>query len=614
MRKAGWKGWVRVGLACSATLFACKSAPRARPAPPPTAAGVRAAKPPTPAAQRFPQQPGTVIAEVDGAAVLALAAPAFASVSREQRLVAYWAAQALAAGDALAAEQGYRHNRGIIRVLRGILTRPEVVPAQILPRIRSFARLVYLNHGIHDVETGRKRLPPFSAAELRTAALAAQASGADFGLQGAPLEYALRALDGPLFDPRVAAFRTVHGKDLTESAVNLYDAVTLQDLKSFRERAPGSSQLVKEAGVVSERPYKLPAAADALDRALPYAAPPQRAVIESLSSFLRSGEPDAAARAERSWAEAFGPVDFFAGFFDTSADPRGLKALFGGAVGVADPQRTQALQLDGRRPAEALFLVAAGGAFRPVRTFAITVPEKTALFAAAQAAAAQVGSARLISALAEPRLADGLSRCEPSQRFALLALRELSRTGATVLEEALADVDAQLEGATAFGLMPDAACRELWPQFIALQWLASVAAMTDGDRIEDDHDRAAQLQLWWFTSKGALVERRSGGRTFFTVPDPVRFHAAAAELRELLVQSRAASDSGRLHELLERHATRLDPHLRDEVLSRLTGIPRRVSVLPPRLDPVLRDGVVVDAKAAAVQDLDDQVLRDWARY
>ncbi|HET7788398.1 MAG TPA: hypothetical protein VFL36_20665 [Myxococcales bacterium] len=555
-----------------------------------------------------------MIAEVDGAAVLALAAPAFASVSREQRLVAYWAAQALAAGDALAAEQGYRHNRAIIRILRGILTRPQAVPPQLLSRIRSFARVVYLNHGIHDAATGRKRLPPFSAAELRTAALAAQASGADFGLGGAPLEYALRALDGPLFDPRVAAFRTVHGKDLTESAVNLYDGVTLQDLKSFRERAPRSSQLVKEAGVVSERPYKLPAAANALDRALPYAAPPQRAVIESLSSVLRSGEPDAAALARRSWAEAFGPVDFFAGFLDTSVDPRGRKALFGGAVGVADPERTQALQLEGRRPAEALFLVAAAGAFRPVRIFALTVPEKTALFAAAQAAAAQVGSARLISALADPRFSDGLARCDPSQRFALLALRELSRTGESVLEEALADVQAQLEGPTALKLMPDAACRELWPQFVALQWLASLAAVSEGDPIEDDRARAAQLQLWWFTSKGALVERRSGGRTFFTVPDPARFREVATELRGLLAQSQAAGDSGRLHELLQRHASRLDPHLRDEVLSRLTGIPRRVSVLPPRLDPVLRDGAVVDAQAAAVQDLDDQVLRDWARY
>jgi dipeptidyl-peptidase-3 len=555
-----------------------------------------------------------VIATVDGAAVLALGAPAFASVSREQRLVAYWAAQALAAADQLAAEQGYRHNRGIIRILRGILRRPQAVPDQLLSRIRSFARVVYLNHGIHDSETGRKRLPPFSAAELRTAALAAQASGADFDLHGAALEYALRALDGPLFDPRVAAIRTVHGKDIGKSAVNLYDGVTAQDLEGFRERAPRSSQLVKDFGVVSERPYKLPAAADALDRALPYAAPPQRAVIESLSSFLRSGDPGDEAASERSWADAFGPVDFFAGFFDTSADPRGRKAFFGGAVGVADTERSEALQLPGRRSAEALFLVAAGGAFRPVRTFALTAPDKTALFAAAQEAAEQVRSARVISALADPRFSEGLARCAPSQRFALLALRELSRTGNDVLDEALADLSAHLSAADASGLMPEGTCRELWPQFAALQWLTSVAAVEEGDRIEGDRERAAQLQLWWFTSKDALVEHRSGRNPYFTVPDPARFRALATELRDLLLQGRAEGDSGRLRDLLERHASRVDAQLRDEVLSRLSGVPRRVDVLPPRLDPVLRDGAVVDARAVAVENLDDQVLRDWARY
>ena len=48
---------------------------------------------------------------------------------------------------------------------------------------------------------------------------------------------------------------------------------------------------------------------------------------------------------------------------------------------------------------------------------------------------------------------------------------------------------------------------------------------------------------------------------------------------------------------------------------RLADVPRRVAVLPPRLDPVLDSGgKVVDAQATAVQDLDEQILRDWAAY
>src|SRR5204863_4990307 len=116
-----------------------------------------------------------VIADVDGIAVLALEAPQFTSLSREQRLVAYWTAQAVLSGDWLAYEQSYRRNLEIVRLLRGILSRPQVVPSGVLARIRDFARAIYLNHGLHDVETGHKLAPIFTAPELRLAALAAQA-------------------------------------------------------------------------------------------------------------------------------------------------------------------------------------------------------------------------------------------------------------------------------------------------------------------------------------------------------------------------------------------------------------------------------------------------------
>ena len=147
--------------------------------------------------------------------MLALAAPHFADLPRDQRLVAWFASQAAAAGDPIAAEQGYRRNLPVIRLLRGILSRPQVVPGSLLSRIRAFARLVYLNHGLHDVETGRKQAPGFTASELRIAALAASAAGADLGLGGARLELALRALEGPIFDPQLDAQRTVHGADLS---------------------------------------------------------------------------------------------------------------------------------------------------------------------------------------------------------------------------------------------------------------------------------------------------------------------------------------------------------------------------------------------------------------
>jgi len=118
-----------------------------------------------------------------------------------------------------------------------------------------------------------------------------------------------------------------------------------------------------------------------------------------------------------------------------------------------------------------------------------------------------------------------------------------------------------------------------------------------------------------FAAVLALVERHVGGRRYLSVPDAGRFHSAAQELLALLGQIQSAGDAARWRELLDRHASRADPQWRDDVIARLQGVPRRVAVLPPRLDAVLdAEGNVVDAQAVPVPDLDEQMLRDWAGY
>src|SRR2546428_719705 len=258
MRRGGRSGWAGMSAGLAVAAFAsCRSAPRTAPA------------------TAIQPQPSP-----------APAAPHFADLPRAQLRVACLAARAPAGGAPAAAERAYRRTLRVIGLLREIFPRPQVVPASLLSRIRAFARLVYLNHGLHDAETGRKQAPGFTASELRIAALAASAAGADLGLGGAGLEYAVRALEGALFDARLDAQRTVHGADLTASAGNFYEGVTLRDLQGFPEQAPLHSRVVKQGGVVVERVYRLPAAADALGSALPYSAPPQRVVFEPLAAFF----------------------------------------------------------------------------------------------------------------------------------------------------------------------------------------------------------------------------------------------------------------------------------------------------------------------------------------
>lgn len=599
--------------AVSLAFVGCRTAPAVeKPAP-----VSRAAPEPPPQAQ-FPAQPGSVIASIDGTDVLALSAPAFASLPRDQRMLAYWTAQAASAGDRVTLEQDYRHNLSVARLLRGILSRPAAVPAALLAKIRPFARIVWLNHGLHDYETGRKVVAPFTAADLRDAALAAQAAGADLGNGPVSLEYQLRALDAPLFDRKVDARRTVHGADLTASAANLYDAVSQRDLRGFHERYPANSRLVKEDRALAEVIWRAPMAAAAIDHALPFAAPPQRAVLEPLAEFLRSGEPDALRVAQGAWLEAAGPTDFFAGFLDRSADPRGRKALFGAFSGIADRERTAALQpLASKlsRVPEALWLASASGALRPMRSFAVTIGAKSALFLGAAQAAAQAHDARALALLTDPAIAGELSACAPQLAEAFVALREMGRIAQDepALEEARADAAADLLAADPVpGL--DNRCRRLWPQFAAASWLESLASVPDGEQVEDDRARAIQLELWWFTGKGALAERRAGGRRWLAVPDDALFLRAARELLTLLDEIARLGDSARAADLLEHHASRLDPQWRDDVLARFraAGLPRRIAVIPPLIRAVVVDGRITDAEAVPVTDLDAEILRSWS--
>ena len=610
------RGMRRLGWLLLTGLLACKSAPRPvrEPLPPPPLPPMHA---PVAALPPLPPQPGNVIGDVEGVTVLALAAPQFAALGRDQRLLALHLADALAAGDATTIDQGYRHNLQVARLLRGILSQSQVVPAALLPRLRDFARVVWLNHGIHDAVTGRKQLPDFTASELRLAALAAQAAGADLGLQGATLEYVLRGLEAPLFDPAVDAQRTSHQPDaLLGSAVNFYAGLSQRDLQGFVEQRPRNSRLSREEGTLREQPYRLPRVADGLEGAMAFSAPPQREVLDPLAAFLRGADPADFAAAARAWHDAAGPVDFFAGFLDTSADPRGKKGLYAGAVGIADPERGErvASLASGSARLESLFLAGAAGALRPLHSFEITAGNKSALFGAAQDAAARIGADLAVAALAEPEFAAALARCGPQLRAAHLAVRALALQtvdGDGAAREVAADAAAAV--APPPGPMLSDACRALWPRYVATTWLAAAADLPDDGPVENDRQRAIGLCVWWFTGKGALADRHAKARRFFAVPDVAAFESAARELSALLKDIAKNQDVARLRDLFLMHASAADGPLRDEVRRRLkaAGAALRVAVIPPRIDPVLQDGKVVDAAATQVTDLDAEVLRTW---
>ena len=667
-------------LACS--VLACRSAPAPRPPAP--------APPPEPAFRTQATegaQSARLLARLGDTAVLALGVPGFAALPREQRLLAYWLTQAGAAGDAIAWDQSYRHNLEVVRLLRGILTHPQAVQPRLLERLREYARALYLAHGLHDPDTERKILPPFTAADLRQAALAAQAAGAELGPPDR-LELSLRALDGPMFDPAVDPLRTAKaGPDpLLASAVNLYSGVTARDLAGFRDRYPLNSRVTKEDGRIVEQVERAGAAgiapglhaarlarvAAALDQALPYAASAsQRRTLELLATYFRTGEPERFREAQREWVRESPPVDAILGFVESYADPRGVKALFEGFVGAIDEPRSEVLRrlaanaqyFEDQKPwaqewkrkdvvvpsVSALLVLGAAGENRPQGFSGVNLPNeqgerdkfgsKSFLLPGYDEAVAAAQSDAIVREFSPASQAADLVRCHAQQQFALVAFHEVVGHASGRVASALKGDPADVLGASyntleearaslvahwhaldpktrEIGLIPDARCQELYPQFATTSWFTFVASVPEGDRVEEDHQRGDQLMIWWFTGKGAIAERRVDGKRSLVVTDTAKWRAAAGELLALLQHIKATGHAARLHDLVDLHASRLDVQWRDEVIARVRalGLPRRVKALPPLLRPVLADGKVIDATAEPVDDLDAQIQRDWASF
>src|SRR5205085_1604508 len=128
--------------------------------------------------------------------------------------------------------------------------------------------------------------------------------------------------------------------------------------------------------------------------------------------------------------------------------------------------------------------------------------------------------------LADPSLSRDLARCLPHHRLAYWGLRETAGRHGDPLEPTLDETRADVSAWSQSPPSLDPRCLELWPQFAATWWFSSAAHLPQGDRVLAPRQRAIQLQLWWFTGKGALSERHDGQRRFLSA-DPARFQKTA---------------------------------------------------------------------------------------
>lgn len=311
------------------------------------------------------QPGGPLVTRVADTGFIQLESPSFASLDDRQKQLAYWLTQAAIAIDPIIYDQLSQFGLRQKRILEGIMSRRTALAPPQFAKMRQFALLFWANRGNHNDTTGQKFVPTFTAEELRDAALKAHAAGAfqtpsgDLPPLGSAaavtkeLDDLRAAFFDPQFEPLITAKTPPPGLDILQASSNtFYRNVTLADLKTFQERHPLNSRVVKDASGIREEVYRagtpdgavapglyatyLRKAIGFLEKARGLADPAQAKAIASLIRFYQTGDPSDWLQFGADWMQSDATVDFANGFIEVYRDARGAKGSSQSFVTVTD--------------------------------------------------------------------------------------------------------------------------------------------------------------------------------------------------------------------------------------------------------------------------------------
>ncbi len=285
---------------------------------------------------------------------LQLRADSFNDLTPKQKALAFWLCMAAIAVNPIIYDQNSSYGLELKNLLEQILTHSRGIDPIVLTKITDYTKLFWANRGNHNSFTSQKFVPDFTPDELRSAALQALKNRAALGTQIKLLKE-LEDLRRPIYDadyqPSLTVKNPKNGEDpLAASGNNLYEGVTMEDLKDFHDAHPLNSRLVKQNGKLEEQVYRAGGAGKAaglyaeelnrairyLNMAMPYAEPPTKKVLQDLIRYYETGDPADWRQFNIDWVHDDSPVDFTNGFIEVYKDPRGLKGAMQAYVTVVD--------------------------------------------------------------------------------------------------------------------------------------------------------------------------------------------------------------------------------------------------------------------------------------
>ena len=294
--------------------------------------------------------------QIDDAAVVQLYADGFAELTLLEKTLVWHLYLAARAGRDIYYDQRYRHSLAMRDILEEILTHSEGIPATTLDEITRYTKLFWINTGPYNNLTARKFILGIPRDELIEAAERAAANGARFRLDRDETVKDLIVRYAPMFfdlsfDPMVTCKTPGDGRDILQaSANNLYDGVTMEDVRGFVERHALNSRLIKRDGKIVEQVYRVGGMYDNelrrivahLRDALPHASESLAAALRALIRWYETGEDSDREAFDIAWVRNLeSAVDTMNGFIEVYTDARGIKGAWEGVVYYVNHDKTE---------------------------------------------------------------------------------------------------------------------------------------------------------------------------------------------------------------------------------------------------------------------------------
>src|SRR5438552_18130611 len=111
-----------------------------------------------------------LVERVDTTAFIQLEAQSFKDLTPRQKQLAYWLEQASIAIDPIIYDQLSKYGLREKRLLEEIVAHPQGVRPEVMEKIRTYAKLFWVNRGNHNETTSQKFLTTFTEEALKPAA------------------------------------------------------------------------------------------------------------------------------------------------------------------------------------------------------------------------------------------------------------------------------------------------------------------------------------------------------------------------------------------------------------------------------------------------------------